>query len=411
MKTGKTQWDRLLLDARAMTLAGDRGYGLIEDAAIGIAGHQIVFAGRRADLPFAPDEMAERVELFGGALVTPGLIDAHTHLVFAGHRANEFESRLNGASYAEIAQAGGGILSTVRATRAASEEALYAASMPRARALLRDGVTTLEIKSGYGLDLDSERRQLRVARRIGSALGIDVHCTYLALHALPPEFAERRSEFVDTVCSDWLPRLHREGLVDAVDAFCEGIAFTPAETRRLFDAARALNLPVKLHADQLSDLDGAAVAAEYSGLSADHLEYTNEAAVARMAAAGTVAMLLPAAFYCLRETKLPPIDAFRRLGVAMAVASDLNPGTSPILSLRLAMNQACTLFRLTPEEAIRGATVNAASALGLSGRKGRIAIGHDADLAIWDVGSPAELCYWIGGPGPLGLFAGGERRY
>ena len=388
MKTGKTQWDRLLLDARAMTLAGDRGYGLIEDAAIGIAGHQIVFAGRRADLPFAPDEMAERVELFGGALVTPGLIDAHTHLVFAGHRANEFESRLNGASYAEIAQAGGGILSTVRATRA-----------------------TLEIKSGYGLDLDSERRQLRVARRIGSALGIDVHCTYLALHALPPEFAERRGEFVDTVCSDWLPRLHREGLVDAVDAFCEGIAFTPAETRRLFDAARALNLPVKLHADQLSDLDGAAVAAEYSGLSADHLEYTNEAAVARMAAAGTVAMLLPAAFYCLRETKLPPIDAFRRLGVAMAVASDLNPGTSPILSLRLAMNQACTLFRLTPEEAIRGATVNAASALGLSGRKGRIAIGHDADLAIWDVGSPAELCYWIGGPGPLGLFAGGERRY
>lgn len=411
MKTGKTQWDRLLLGARAMTLAGDSGYGLIEDAAIGIAGHQIVFAGRRADLPFAPDAMAERVELLSGALVTPGFIDAHTHLVFAGQRADEFEMRLNGASYADIAQAGGGILSSVRATRAANEDELFAQSLPRARALLRDGVTTLEIKSGYGLDLDSERRQLRVARRIGKVLGIDVRCTYLALHALPPEFTERRADFVDVVCSDWLPRLHGEGLVDAVDAFCEGIAFTPTETRQLFDAAQALGLPVKLHADQLSDLDGAAIAAEYGGLSADHLEYTNATAVARMAAAGTVAVLLPAAFYCLRETKLPPIDAFRRHGVAMAVASDLNPGTSPILSLRLAMNQACTLFRLTPEEAIRGATVHAAKALGLAGRKGRIAAGHDADLAVWNVGSPAELCYWIGGPGPIALFAAGARLY
>ncbi|HWT17248.1 MAG TPA: imidazolonepropionase [Patescibacteria group bacterium] len=411
MKTGKTQWDRLLLDARAMTLVGDRGYGLIEDAAIGIAGHQIVFAGRRADLPFAPDVMAERVELMGGALVTPGLIDAHTHLVFAGHRANEFEMRLNGASYAEIAQAGGGILSTVNATRSASEDELLATSLPRARALLRDGVTTLEIKSGYGLDLDSERRQLRVAQRIARTLGIEVKLTYLALHALPPEFAGRRGDFIDAVCSDWLPTLHAEGLVDAVDGFCEGIAFSPAETRRLFDAARALNLPVKLHADQLSDLDGAAIAAEYAGLSADHLEYTNEAAVARMATAGTVAMLLPAAFYCLRETRLPPIEAFRRHGVAMAVASDLNPGTSPMLSLRLAMNQACTLFRLTPEEAIRGATVHAATALGLSGRKGRLMAGHDADLAVWDTDSPAELCYWMGGPGPIALFAGGERLY
>ena len=411
MKTGKTRWNWLLLDARVMTLADDRGYGLIEDAAIGIAGHQIVFVGRRADLPFAPDVMAERVELLGGALVTPGLIDAHTHLVFAGHRANEFEMRLNGATYAEIAQAGGGILSTVRATRAASEDELFAMSLPRARALLRDGVTTLEIKSGYGLDLAAERRQLRVARRIGHALGIEVRLTYLALHALPPEFVERRNDFIDVVCSNWLPTLHAEGLVDAVDAFCEGIAFTPAETRRLFDAARALGLPVKLHADQLSDLAGAALAAEYAGLSADHLEYSNEAAVAGMAASGTVAMLLPAAFYCLRETTLPPIAAFRRHGVAMAVASDLNPGTSPMLSLRLAMNQACTLFRLTPEEAIRGATVHAAKALGLSVRKGRLAPGLDADLAVWDVGSPAELCYWIGGPGPSALFAGGERLY
>jgi imidazolonepropionase len=411
MKTGKTRWDWLLLDARAMTLADERGLGLIEDAAIGIAGHQIVFAGRRADLPFAPDVMAERVELLGGALVTPGLIDAHTHLVFAGNRAHEFDLRLNGATYAEIAQAGGGILSTVRATRAASEDELFAVSLPRARALLRDGVTTLEIKSGYGLDFASERRQLRVAQRIGATLGIEVQLTYLALHALPPEFVDRRNDFIDVVCKDWLPRLHAEGLVDSVDAFCEGIAFTPAETRRLFDAARALGLPVKLHADQLSDLDGGALAAEFGGLSADHLEYTNDESVARMAASGTVAVLLPAAFYCLRETRLPPIESFRRHGVAMAVATDLNPGTSPMLSLRLAMNQACTLFRLTPEEAIRGATIHAATALGCSGRKGRLVPGHDADLAVWDVRAPAELCYWIGGSGPSALFAGGQRLY
>lgn len=411
MKTGKTRWDWLLLDARAMTLADERGYGLIEDAAIGIVGSRIVYAGRRADLPLAPDAMAERVELLGGALVTPGLIDAHTHLVFAGHRAHEFDMRLNGATYAEIAQAGGGILSTVRATRAASEDELFAMSLPRARALLRDGVTTVEIKSGYGLDVESERRQLRVARRIGQALGITVRTTYLALHALAPEFVDRRKEFVDAVCQDWLPRLHGEGLVDAVDAFCEGIAFTPAETRGLFEAAGALGLPVKLHADQLSDLGGAALAAEFGALSADHLEYTNDEAVARMANAGTVAMLLPAAYYCLRETTLPPVEAFRRQGVAMAVASDLNPGTSPILSLRLAMNQACTLFRLTPEEAIRGTTLHAARALGLAARKGRLAAGYDADLAVWEVGAPAELCYWIGGPGPTALFANGLRLH
>jgi imidazolonepropionase len=411
MKNGKTRWDWLLLDARAMTLADERGYGLIEDAAIGIVGNRIVYAGRRVDLPLAPDTMAERVELLGGALVTPGLVDAHTHLVFAGHRAHEFDMRLNGATYAEIAQAGGGILSTVRATRAASEDELFAMSLPRARALLRDGVTTVEIKSGYGLDVESERRQLRVARRIGQALGITVRTTYLALHALAPEFVDRRKEFVDAVCQEWLPRLHGEGLVDAVDAFCEGIAFTPAETRRLFEAACALGLPVKLHADQLSDLGGAALAAEFGALSADHLEYTNDEAVARMAKAGTVAMLLPAAYYCLRETTLPPVEAFRRQGVAMAVASDLNPGTSPILSLRLAMNQACTLFRLTPEEAIRGTTLHAARALGLAARKGRLAAGYDADLAVWEVGAPAELCYWIGGPGPTALFANGLRLH
>ena len=344
-------------------------------------------------------------------MVTPGLIDAHTHLVFAGHRANEFEQRLNGASYAEIAARGGGIASTVRATRSASEEELFARSLPRARALWRDGVTSVEIKSGYGLDLDSERRMLRVARRIGEVLSIHVSTTFLGLHALPAEYQSRREAFVDAVCHEWLPVLVAEGLVDAVDGFCEGIAFTPAEIERFFEAAKQLAIPVKLHADQLSDLGGAALAARYGAWSADHLEYTHEDAVGAMARAGTVALLLPAAFYCLRETQLPPIEAFRRHAVPMAVASDLNPGTSPILSLRQAMNQACVLFRLTPLEALRGVTVNAAQALALSHRKGRIRAGFDADLAVWDFADPAELSYWIGGAGPIALYTMGERRY
>lgn len=411
MKTGNIRWDTLLLDAHAVTLTGDHGYGIIEDAAIAIAGHQIVHVGLRRDLPRAPDLLADRVEVLGGAWVTPGLIDAHTHLVFAGQRADEFEQRLRGATYAQIAEAGGGILSTVRATRAASEDELFTLSLQRARALLRDGVSTLEIKSGYGLDFDSERKQLRVARRIGQALGIDVHCTYLALHALPPEFAGRRDAFVAAVCDDWLPRLAGEGLVDAVDAFLESIAFRNDEVQRLFSAAKALRIPVKLHADQLSDGGGAALAATFSGLSADHIEYTDPKVADAMAASGTVALLLPAAFYVLRETRLPPIAAFRAAGVPMAVASDLNPGTSPILSLRLAMNQACTLFGLTPEEALRGTTVHAARALGLAGRKGRVATGYDADLAVWNIATPAELAYWMAAPGPVALYAAGQRRY
>jgi imidazolonepropionase len=327
--------------------------------------------------------------------ITPALVDCHTHLVFGGDRAVEAERRLQGVSYEAIAREGGGILSTVRATRALDETGLLAASLPRARALLADGVGTVEIKSGYGLDFDSERRMLRVARAIGAQLGTTVRTTFLGAHALPPEFAGRADDYVDAACT-WLGELHAEGLVDAVDAFCEGIGFSPAQTRRMFEAARALGLPVKLHADQLSDLQGAALVAEFGGLSADHIEHTDEAAVRAMAAAGTVAVLLPGAFHFLRETKLPPLAALRAHGVPMAVATDLNPGTAPLLSQRLAMAMACTHFRLTPEEALRGATVHGARALGLHDR-GRLAVGLRADFVEWDVGHPAELCYWLGG--------------
>ncbi len=342
-----------------------------------------------------------------GAWITPGLIDCHTHLVFAGNRAEEFELRLNGASYEDIARAGGGIVSTVTKTRATSEDELFAQSLPRARALLHDGVTTLEIKSGYGLDLDSEAKMLRVARRVGAELGVTVRTTFLGAHAIPSEFAGRQSDYVDEVCVRMLPAIAQAGLADAVDAFCENIAFTPSETRRVFEEAHALGLPVKLHADQLSDLGGAALAAEFGALSADHLEYTSEDGVRAMAAAGSIAVMLPAAFYTLRETRLPPIDQFRAHGVPMAVASDLNPGTSPLLSLRHAMNMACTLFRMTPEEALRGATVNAARALGLNDR-GTLEAGKRADFVIWDIGHPAELSYWIGGGLARQVFVSGH---
>jgi imidazolonepropionase len=391
-----TRWDGLLLDAKLATLRDDLGaYGAIEDGALGWKDGVIVFAGPRGSLDDAPEALAEVVRSAQGRWVTPGLVDCHTHTVFAGTRAPEFERRLQGASYEQIAREGGGIVSTVRATRAASEGDLLAQSLRRAQALVADGVTTLEIKSGYGLDLESERRMLTVARRIGDALGITVRTTYLGAHALPPEFAGRADAYIEQVCA-WLPQLHAEGLVDAVDAFCEGIGFTPTQTRRVFAAARELGLPVKLHADQLSDLGGAALCAEVGALSADHIEWTSEDAVRAMAAAGTVAVLLPGAFHVLRETKLPPIEALRAHGVPMAVATDLNPGTAPVLSLRLAMAMACTHFRLTPEEALRGATVHAARALGLADR-GRLAIGQRADFVEWDIGHPAELCYWLGG--------------
>ena len=379
--------------ARVATLREGEAYGLIEDGAVAWRDGRIAFVGASADLPV---EFAgtERVDA-GGRLLTPALIDCHTHLVFAGDRAREFERRLQGASYEQIAREGGGIVSTVRATRAASEGELFAQSLPRLLALRADGVATVEIKSGYGLDLENERKMLRVARRLGEATGVAVRTTCLAAHALPPEFAGRADDYIAQVC-EWLPLLQAEGLVDAVDAFCEGIGFSPAQTRRVFETARGLGLPVKLHADQLSDLDGAALSAEFAGLSADHLEYTNDAGVRAMAERGTVAVLLPGAFHVLRETKLPPLDAMRAHGVGMAVATDLNPGTSPLQSLRLAMAMACTHFRLTPEEALRGATVQAARALGLDDR-GRIDVGLRADLALWDVRHPAELSYWLSG--------------
>ena len=407
-ETGR--WDGLLLDARLATLREDvtGPYGAIEDAALGWKDGRIVYAGPRAGLPGMPAALSANVSSAQGDWITPGLIDCHTHLVFAGERAGEFEQRLQGVSYEQISRAGGGIASSVRATRAASEDELFAASLPRARALRADGVTTIEIKSGYGLDGENEAKMLRVARRLGRDLGVEVRTTFLGAHALPPEFKDRADAYIDAICDQMLPAAARAGLVDAVDAFCEGIGFSPAQTRRVFETARALALPVKLHADQLSDLGGAALVAEFDGLSADHVEYTSEASVRAMAARGTVAVLLPGAFLCLRETKLPPLAAFRVHGVPMAVATDCNPGTSPLLSLRLAMNLSCTLFRLTPEEALRGATVHAARALGLADR-GRLAVGMRADFVRWGVALPAELSYWLAGDLAREVHCGGQR--
>jgi len=399
-------WDTLILGATLATMDGEASYGAIDDGAVAWKDGVLRFVGPRSALPDDPDSLADEVLEVDGGWLTPALIDCHTHAVFADDRAHEFELRLSGASYEEIARAGGGILSTVRAVRAASEDDLLAESLPRARALMRDGVATLEIKSGYGLDFENERKMLRVARRIGELLGIEVRATYLGAHALPAEFAGNADGYIDAVL-EWLPRLHGEGLVDAVDAFCEGIGFSPAQTRRVFEAARALGLPVKSHADQLSDLGGAALTAEFAGLSADHVEYTSDDAVRAMAAAGTVAVLLPGAFHCLRETKRPPIAAFREHGVPMAVATDCNPGTSPLLSMRLAMSLACTHFQLTPEEALRGATVHAARALGLSDR-GRLRVGLRADCVHWDIRRPADLCYWLGDTPTASVYVGGR---
>ena len=401
------RWDRLLLNATLATFADDTPCGLIEQAAIAMQRGRIAWVGHINDLPDAPQLLAEEVESVDGALVTPGLIDCHTHLVFGGDRADEFDLRLNGASYEEIARAGGGIVSTVEATRSASEDALYVQALPRMQTLLADGVTTLEIKSGYGLELESERRMLRVARRLGRELGITVRTSFLGLHALPPEYRDRREEYVALVCDEMLPTLAAESLIDAVDAFCENIGFTTAETRRLFERAHELNLPVKLHAEQLSDQHGAALVAEFGGLSADHLEHLSESGVKAMAAAGTVAVLLPGAFYALRETTLPPVGLLREHGVPMAVATDCNPGTSPLLSLRLAAGMACTLFRLTPEEALRGVTVHAARALGFTDR-GTLATGQRADMVVWNARRPAELCYWIGGNLARQIYVAGE---
>ena len=380
--------DLLFTNVRLATMLD--GYGVLEDAALAVRGGRIAWRGPRLDAP-----PAARVHDCGGAWMTPGLIDCHTHVVHAGTRSHEWEARLNGASYEDIARQGGGILSTVRATRAASADELLRQSAPRVRALLAEGVTTLEIKSGYGLALDAEARMLRTARRIGELLPVTVCTTFLGAHALPPEFAGRADDYIEEVCQRMLPALAGEGLVDAVDAFCERIGFTQAQTRRVFDAARRLGLPVKLHAEQLSDGGGAALVAEYGGLSADHLEYLTPEGVAAMARAGTVAVLLPGAYYFLRETRMPPMDALREAGVPLAVATDCNPGTSPLTSLLLAMNLACTQWRLTPLEALLGCTTHAARALGRSDI-GTLAPGKRADLALWDIERPADLAYAMG---------------
>ena len=366
------------------------GYGLIEDAALVTEAGQIVWIGARADLTVTAPATS-----LGGRLVTPALIDCHTHLVHGGNRAAEFEMRLNGATYEEVARAGGGIISTVAATRAATEDALVAAALPYVDALLAEGVAVLEIKSGYGLDRETELRMLRAARRIGGQRQVLVRTTFLGAHAVPAEYRGRSDAYVDEVCLPTLRAAHADGLVDAVDGFCEGIGFSTAQIARVFDLAQELGLPVKLHAEQLSNLGGAVLAAGFGALSADHLEYLDEAGVMAMAAAGTVAVILPGAFYTLREVQRPPIDLLRQHQVPMAVATDMNPGSSPMTSLLLAMNMACTLFRLTPEEALQGATVHAAKALGLPGR-GTLAPGQIADLAVWNVGHPAELAYRIG---------------
>jgi imidazolonepropionase len=369
------------------------GYGLIPDAAVAIEGERIVWAGPMAALPPAFRSLPEHDA--GGRLVTPGLIDCHTHAVFGGHRAVEFELRLKGASYEEIARAGGGILSTVTATRAASEEALLAKALPRVDQLIASGATTIEVKSGYGLTIEDELKMLRVARRIGQARPVTVRTTHLAAHAIPPEYKGNATGYIAHVAIPSLRAAQAEGLVDAVDAFCENIAFSVEELTPLFAEARALGLPVKLHAEQLTDQQGAAFAARHGALSADHLEYLSAEGIAAMQAAGTVAVILPGAFYTLRETQMPPIAALRAAGVPMVVATDLNPGSSPLASLTLAMNMACTLFRMTPEEALLGTTAHAARALGLADR-GRIAPGLRADLCIWDADHPAELAYRIG---------------
>ena len=368
------------------------GYGLIENAALIVENDRIVWIGPMASLPKTDQPMRD----LGGRLVTPALIDCHTHVVFAGNRSREFEMRLQGATYEEVARAGGGILSTVTATRAASEDALCAQALPRLQALLGGGVGTVEIKSGYGLDIETELRMLRAARRLGTMLPVTVRTSFLGAHAVPPEYKGRPEAYLTDVVVPALRAAHAEGLVDAVDAFCEGIAFTTDTVARLFDEARRLGLPVKLHAEQLSNLGGAALAARYGALSADHLEYVDEQGVAAMAAAGTVAVILPGAFYTLREKQAPPIELFRQHRVPMAIATDCNPGSSPMTSLPLAMNMACTFFRLTPEEALLGATVHAARALGRADI-GTLAPGQRADIAIWDVEHPAELAYRIGG--------------
>ncbi|WP_374101280.1 imidazolonepropionase [Rahnella sp. ChDrAdgB13] len=391
----------------ALVTMKDGHYNLIENGAIAVTGGKIVWTGSAADCPAFSD--AKQHE-FDGGIITPGFVDCHTHLVFGGDRSAEFEQRLNGVSYAEIAAAGGGIISTVNATRDATEDELLAQALFRLKPLLAEGVTCVEIKSGYGLSVESELKMLRVIRRLGVILPVEVKSTCLAAHALPPEFKGRADDYIDLICDTLLPVVASENLADAVDAFCEHLAFSPDQVERVFKAAAALGLPVKLHAEQLSSLHGSALAARHHALSADHLEYATEDDAKAMAASGTVAVLLPGAYYLLRETQCPPVAHFRQHNVPMALASDANPGTSPALSLRLMLNMGCTLFRLTPEEALAGITCHGARALGLQETHGTLETGKVADFIHWPLSRPAELVYWLGGQLPCTIVYRGEIR-
>jgi imidazolonepropionase len=402
-----TSWDRVWIGADLATLDGDIGIGHIADGVIAVRGGRIAWIANREQLSTLEWSAAEVIDA-RGSWITPGLIDSHTHLVYAGDRSSEFAARQKGATYEDIARGGGGILATVRATRAASEASLLEQSRARASALRAEGVTTLEIKSGYGLELETELKMLRVARRLGTELGVSVVTTFLGAHTVPPEFAGRADDYIALLCDEVLPEALRGGLVDAVDAFCERIAFSPAQTRRMFFTARELGLPLRLHADQLSDLSGAALAAELGALSADHLEHASAESLEKMAAHGIVAGLLPGAYYYLRETKLPPIEQLRRLRIPIAIATDCNPGTSPIASLRLIMNMACVIFGLTPDEVLRGVTCNAARALGLSHDRGSLRAGMRADLAIWRIRHPEQLCSEIGMHRPDEIIVAGK---
>lgn len=421
-----TSFDHVIINANLATFSAQHGFGIetsddenedtdsvpygqLENAAIGIKNGKIAWIGTQNQITaHLPKYQASQITDVNDKWITPGLIDCHTHIVYGGNRSNEFEARLQGASYQDIAAQGGGIVATVSATREASIETLFAQSEKRLLALMKEGVTSIEIKSGYGLDLDTERKMLTVARQLGEKHDIHVSTTYLAAHALPPEYKNRADDYIEQVC-EWLPILHSEGLVDAVDGFCENIAFSSDQIRCVFEVARSLDLPVKLHSEQLSDIGGSALVAEYKGLSSDHLEHLSEEDIKKMAASNTVAVILPGAFYTLRDTKLPPIEALRKHQVPMAISTDCNPGTSPLTSLLLTMNMGCTLFYLTPEEVLAGSTVYAAQALGLS-NKGKVEVGYDADLALWDIARPADLAYQMGLNPTQGIMVQGQWR-
>ncbi|NQZ79652.1 MAG: imidazolonepropionase [Colwellia sp.] len=415
MTINSSAWQTLFINVNLATMTdGANSYGVIENAALAISEGKIAWLGKVSDLPNSLLEVGDKESAFElidgkGQWLTPGLVDCHTHLVYGGNRANEFEMRLQGKSYQEIANAGGGIVSTVSATRKASEEELLASALPRLTALHQQGVTSVEIKSGYGLDTTNEIKMLKVAGQLAELLPVTVKRTFLGAHALPIEYKDKPEEYVDLVCNEMIPQVAKENLADAVDVFCEGIGFSVEQTKRVFAAAKAHGLPIKIHAEQLSNLGGTELAAQYNALSSDHIEFLDEAGIKAMNAADMTAVLLPGAFYFLRETQLPPIDLLRKYQVPMAIATDANPGSSPINNIQLMLNMACTLFRLTPSEALAGVTCHGAKALGLAEQKGQLTLGFDADIAMWNIEQPAELCYQFGVNPLVGLFKAGKQ--